>query len=307
MNKLHEEIESWLVSYKKNSVKPSTYDRLLVSLELLKKHPIANIPLDFLESDDIQNYINDMVEQKYARSTVKKQFYLIGAFIEHANLKGAFVRPIHKGARLPSESSMKKRRREVIAYTAREQSLLNEVLMSKPDPVYRADRFMMETGLRVGEVAALEWSDVDWKRKAIKISKTVVRIVEHKMSYVQIGAKSSSSNRTIPLSPTAYDLLCVMYDEDGPEPEGYIFHDEEGGRISYASLRYRTEQACKKAGLPYYGLHVFRHTFATNCYNKGCDVKILSKFLGHSDVTITYNVYIHLFGDALEEMRSIFN
>ena len=52
-------------------------------------------------------------------------------------------------------------------------------------------------------------------------------------------------------------------------------------------------------------MHAFRHTFATNCYERGCDVKILSKLLGHSDVAITYNIYIHLYGDALEEMRRV--
>lgn len=54
------------------------------------------------------------------------------------------------------------------------------------------------------------------------------------------------------------------------------------------------------------GQHVFRHTFATNYYNRSCDVKILSKLLGHADVSVTYNVYIHLYGDALEETRSVF-
>ncbi|MGI6168933.1 MAG: tyrosine-type recombinase/integrase [Christensenellales bacterium] len=52
-------------------------------------------------------------------------------------------------------------------------------------------------------------------------------------------------------------------------------------------------------------MHVFRHTFATNCYYRGCDVKIPSKLLGHADVNIPYNTYIHLFGDALEEMWAI--
>lgn len=48
-----------------------------------------------------------------------------------------------------------------------------------------------------------------------------------------------------------------------------------------------------------------RHTFATNCYYRGCEIKLLSKLLGHANVTITYNIYINLYGDALEEMRSI--
>ena len=70
-------------------------------------------------------------------------------------------------------------------------------------------------------------------------------------------------------------------------------------------MRYQIQKACLTAGVPYKGLHVFRHTFATNCYYRGANVKLLSKLLGHADVSITYNTYIHLFGDALEEMRNV--
>ena len=61
---------------------------------------------------------------------------------------------------------------------------------------------------------------------------------------------------------------------------------------------------CKDAFVPYRGEHVFRHTFATNCYHKGVDVKILSRLLGHADVNITYNIYVHLYGDGFDEMYS---
>ena len=59
---------------------------------------------------------------------------------------------------------------------------------------------------------------------------------------------------------------------------------------------------CVDAGIEYRGEHVFRHTFATNCYYKGMDIKILSRLLGHADVNITYNIYVHLYGDGFEEM-----
>lgn len=75
--------------------------------------------------------------------------------------------------------------------------------------------------------------------------------------------------------------------------------------MSYEMMRWNIQVACKEAGVPYLGQHVFRHTFATNCYRRGCNVKILSKLLGHADVGITYNTYIHLLDDGLEEMRSV--
>ena len=84
----------------------------------------------------------------------------------------------------------------------------------------------------------------------------------------------------------------------------WVFTDAEGDRLSYEALRYQTQCACRSAGVDYKGEHVFRHTFATNCYYKGVDIKILSKLLGHADVNITYNVYVHLYGDGFDEMHS---
>ena len=72
--------------------------------------------------------------------------------------------------------------------------------------------------------------------------------------------------------------------------------------VIYEALRWQTKCACRDAGIQYRGEHVFRHTFATNCYYKGMDIKILSRLLGHADVNITYNIYVHLYGDGFEEM-----
>ena len=99
-------------------------------------------------------------------------------------------------------------------------------------------------------------------------------------------------------------LLNKLFD-NADDPHDYIFAGEDRQPISYEALRWQIQRACDEANVPYKGQHVFRHTFATNCYYRGCDVKILSKLLGHADVAITYNVYINLFGDALEEMRSV--
>lgn len=84
----------------------------------------------------------------------------------------------------------------------------------------------------------------------------------------------------------------------------WVFADEEGERLSYEALRYQTQCACRAANIEYRGEHVFRHSFATNCYHKGMDIKILSKLLGHTDVNITYNLYIHLYGDGFDELAA---
>lgn len=304
MKRLGEEIYEWLVVYKKNSVKPSTYDRLIVSLEMLEKYPIAEIEIDELSTQDIQDYANTLVDDGYALTTIKKQLHLIGGWIGYANLMGFITRPLHKGVRLPSESSVKKPRKQVLAYTREEQASLKNVLRRGDSPAWYAAILMLETGARVGEVLALSWSDIDWRRRALRIDKTVVRLGDSRRCYIQKGAKSFTSNRTIPLSAEAFELLDWMQHVRETDSD-YVFQNKRGDFLTYETLRWWIKKACEEAGVPYYGQHVFRHTFATNCYEKGCDVKVLSKFLGHSDVTITYNVYIHLFGDALEEMRLI--
>lgn len=304
MSSLYSEITNWMVMYKQKSVKPSTYDRMLTSLKLMERYDISDIDARDLRTSDIQDYVNKLVDDNYALSTIKKQYHLIGAFVEYANLTDLITKPIHKGVRLPSESVVKKSKRDVFFYNADEQKALKRVLFRADSPAYNVVLIMLETGMRVGEALALCWSDIDWHRRAVRISKTVVRIADQKRSYVQQSAKSYTSNRTIPLSKDAFDLLKWMKKTDQTLSD-FIFHDENGGRLSYEALRWWTRKACDEAGVPYYGQHVFRHTFASNCYQRGCDVKKLSKLLGHSDVTITYNVYIHLFGDELEELRSV--
>lgn len=304
MSNVKNEMKEWLVKYKSNSVKPASYDRLKTSYDQMVKYPIANVDLDILTEDHVQDYVNQLVEDGYALSTIRKQVHLVNEFAKHAFKKNLIATPIHEEVKLPTESTVKKHKREIVAYSRSEQRALKGVLYRGDSPAYYAAIIMMETGTRVGEALSLYWDDVNWTRRSLHIGKTVVRLGNSKKSYIQDEPKSFSSIRTIALSSEAYDLLKKMYEADDSGCD-LIFHDKNGRPLTYECSRWWIRRACEEAGVPYYGQHVFRHTFATNCYERGCDVKLLSKFLGHSDVTITYNIYIHLYGDALEEMRSV--
>lgn len=304
MNLLGENVKGWMERYKLNSVKPATYDRLETSLKALLNYKIAYMDVGEIRTEDLQEFVNSMVADGYALSSIKKQFYLVTAYLKFANTEGLIPRPIYNNVKLPAQSVVKKKKREIQSYSRPEQIALKKVLRTKSRIGYAAALLMMETGLRVGECLALTWGDVLWERKALRVDKTLIRIANKHRMEVQNEAKSFTSNRTIPLSTEAYSLLDGLF-ENAEGSSGYIFSGEGGMPISYEALRYQIQMACKEAKVPYKGQHVFRHTFATNCYNRGCDVKILSKLLGHADVAITYNTYIHLFGDALEEMRSV--
>ena len=205
------------------------------------------------------------------------------------------------GIRLPSRYNVAKPERLIEAYTAEEQTALRSVLYNGQRAGYSAIILMIETGLRVGEALALRWQDVQLTRKRIYVRNTVVRLANKKQSFVQDSVKSESSRRTVPLTSEAIRLLERLYERRKNE---WVFTNDDGERLSYEALRYQTRIACQEAGIEYRGEHVFRHTFATNCYHKGIDVKILSRLLGHADVNITYNLYIHLYGDGFDEMFS---
>ena len=304
---LYVAIEEWLDIYKKNSVKPLTYDRLITSYRLLQKDPIAEYPVDEIDCDMMQRYIGRLVNDGYSMSTIKKQFNLLTAYWKHGMSRGTIEKPVYLGVRLPIEVSEEIVKDEVRTYSPEEQAKLLHQLMMLEKPQYGVIVLMLEEGLRVGEALALRWEDVLWGRKAIKIRRTLVRMsTKPGVTYVQNSPKSKTSRRTIPLSERALEVLKKLK-ERNKTGIGYIFarEDDDSLPYSYSSVEFHIRSLCKDLGISYKGMHAFRHTFATNCYNRGCDVKILSKLLGHADVSITYNIYIHLYGDALDEMRKV--
>ena len=303
---LYVAIEEWLDIYKKNSVKPLTYDRLITSYRLLLKDPIAGFPVDEIDCDTMQRYIGRLVNDGYSMSTIKKQFNLLTAYWKHGMSRGAIQNPVYLGVSLPVRSALQKVDSEVQTYTAGEQRELVHQLMMLDKPQYGVIMLMLEAGLRVGEALGLRWEDVLWNKRALYIRRTLIRMSNQAETYVQDSPKSKTSVRKIPLSAKALAVLEKLFDQSLTK-EGFVFAREDDSSLpySYSSVEFHIKSLCKDLGISYKGMHAFRHTFATNCYNKGCDVKILSKLLGHSDVSITYNIYIHLYGDALDEMRKI--
>ena len=295
-------IRFWMESYKHNSVKPATYDRLLTSVAALDGFSIAEKPIGEIIADDIQDYVNKLTAHGYAETTIKKQMRIVTAPLRHAAAQHRISVDPTAGIALPSSAQVKKAARKIEAYDDNEQTRLKKVLATHQRLGYAALEVLLETGMRVGEALGLDWCNVDLKKRTVRIGATLIRLANKKQAKVQHSAKSASSNRTIPLSNHAVEILSELKTSAKCQ---WVFSGEDGQRLTYEALRYQTQCATAEAKIPYKGMHVFRHTFATNCYYRGSDVKILSKLLGHSSVSITYNTYIHLFGDALEEMRAV--
>lgn len=292
-------INDWMDTFKSKTVKDSTYDRLLTSVRTLNNYSIAAMAIGEITCIDIQRYVNELASSGYALSTIKKQLRIVTAPLKQAAALHLIPANPAVGICLPTKAHIEKEEREVDAYSPEEQEALLSVLISNNRRGYSVVILMIESGLRIGEALALRWRDVQLSRKRLIVRSTVVRLANKKQSFVQESPKSESSRRTVPLTPKAVMLLTTLF--VGHQSE-WVFEDEYGDRLSYEAVRYQTQRACQEAKVEYRGMHVFRHTFATNCYHKKVDIKILSRLLGHADTNITYNIYVHLYGDGFEEM-----
>ena len=292
-------IEIWLETFKKNSVKTATYGRLETSKNTLAKYEIANKKIGELSFFDIQRYVNKLVDDGYSMSNIKKQLRIVTSPLKLAAAMRIIPADPSVGVRLPNETKVKKRTKEVVAYTEAEQErLFKRVAVSPLNTGYMGILFMIETGLRSGELLALKWKDVELERSRAHVHATIVNPMSNVRAVYQDSPKSKSSNRIIPLTPKAKAILNRLMEERKTE---WVFESGKE-RYSYKQLMYQTKKLCREAKVPYYGEHAFRHTFATNCYYKGIDVKILSRLMGHSSVSVTYNTYINLYGDGFDEM-----
>lgn len=146
------------------------------------------------------------------------------------------------------------------------------------------------TGLRIGEICALKWSDIDFKNKTLFIKRTVQRLYVNgchtKTALVETEPKSIKSKREIPLQDTIIKLLISFQNN-----KEYIFGGDKP--MEPRTMQYHYKKILKEADVSYKNFHTLRHTYATNCIEGGTDVKSLSEMLGHSNIQITMNYYVH--------------
>lgn len=160
-------------------------------------------------------------------------------------------------------------------------------------------RFILQTGLRTGELVGLKWEDVDFENKTIKIQRSME--YRYSVGRWRVGEpKSKAGYRTIPLTNEAVRILMVQKEKNKsikviPEEwSEYIFLSRKGEPVKNSTYDTALFKICEKAGINKFSMHVLRHTFATRCIEGGMMPKTLQKILGHSNIGITMNLYVHI-------------
>ena len=172
-----------------------------------------------------------------------------------------------------------------------EQARLLQCLYDEMDIYKLGIMICLSTGLRLGEICSLKWEDVDLEGKVLHVNTTVQRIAvnggEGKTTLLEGEPKSIFSKREIPLSDELIKLLSPYYGKDGE----YVIKRKKP--MEPRTYQNKFKKYLQEAGIKNKNFHALRHTFATNCIGSGADIKSLSEILGHSDVKITMNRYVH--------------
>lgn len=281
--------KDWL-AVKKLKVKESTYAKYLVNVHRHILPLIGNTPIDQLTTKRLLDMSHQLLEIPLAPKTVRDLLVMVKGILREAARIG-------EGRFLPPEIVYPPdMRRELRILTHSEQQRLEAILCTEISMDKLGILICLYTGLRVGEICALRWGDICLEKSWIRVDRTIQRIQAvqdddwSRTKVVIQSPKSRTSRRTIPIPPFLTELLSPFLQD---APQTYILTGRTDHYLEPRTYQNHLKRYLQLADIPDIPFHALRHTFATRCVEIGFDVKSLSEILGHANVNITLNRYVH--------------
>lgn len=306
---------TWLENVMKPTLKPKSYEAKARCVEKFIIPKLGGIKVNEVTTEDIQGLINDLVKQGYSYSQIQKVYNTIGQRYRLAIQQQRATFNPTVGVHLPRQLK-EKEDNTVTALTKDEAKLLIKRARETYEngtPIYpRGDLIvlLLQTGMRVGEALALQWSDINLEEKYISITKNLVTVKnedktkinpETKKPFatttiIQDTPKTSHSNRKIPIGDSAIQTIKNIKVYNGKFD--YVYANSKGKPTEYRTLERMFKLMLKNAGIENkYSLHSLRHTYASLLFAQGVSDRYISEVLGHSSLAITHKVYIHIIND----------
>ena len=291
MHTFKEILELWLEDNQIRLKEATKYRyRYLIEAHILPE--LGGVKVNQLTGNTINCYLAEKIKcgrldgtGGLSPSYVRSIMLIISAALRFA-AENRMCKPFHAQINKPAN------RFQVPMTLSREsQSILEKSLLQDMDGTKLGVFISLYTGLRIGEICALSWDDVDLQRKVIHVRHTVVRIrnQEKTTRLVIDQPKTKASLRCIPICSNLQRIL-VAYKR--PSLSKYVTSDGPQF-VSPRTYEYRYKKLLKVSDIPNINYHALRHTFATRCIESSVDVKSLSEILGHANVSITLNTYVH--------------
>ena len=284
--------EFWIVNIKDKTVRYNTARNYRERYKQnIKKH-IGKMLIADVKPMHCQKILNDM-EAAYAGSTIYQTLIALYNMFDSAVENAIILKnPVTKSVKLPKPVEKKTK----VLTIDEQEKFMEEAEGSSNYPQYF---FILQTGVRTGEMVGLKWEDIDFEKNVISIR----RSMEYRYSVGEwrIGPpKTKHGYREIPITKANRDMLLELkksadagrYVQD--EFKEFVFINRKGMPTKNSTYDVHIGKLTKKAQIQNFSMHTLRHTFATRCIEAGMRPKTLQQILGHSSINITMNLYVHV-------------
>lgn len=296
--------EYWIENIKSGSTKHNTVRNYKERYKYNIKICMGDMLLKDVKPLHCQNVLNQMSMGDYKDSTIKLARITMNVLFDDAVDNGLITKnPVTKSVKVASDNEETSKR----AMSVDEQKRFLE--MAKDSSYFNQYLFVLQTGLRTGELTALKWSDVDFENKVLHIRRTMdFRNNEWKIS----TTKTKNGKRDVPLTQKAIEILSNLRKDNRKtnvipmEYHDLVFLSKNGKPILNSAYNIILRRICEKSGIEKFSMHELRHTFATRCIQSGMTPKTLQGILGHANISTTMDIYVHVTEDSKSrEIKSV--
>ena len=297
-------LKIWLENYVRPSSKQRTYSRYSEIVDGHLTPKFGEFELQNITPYEIQCFVTELLKtgnlktgQGLSASYVNSIITVIQNTLRSAYSLGLVEEYIGNKIKRPRVNE-----KRVECFTMRDQKKIEKYILDLNQTKFFGVLLCLYTGLRIGELMALEWSDIDMTKGEIQISKTCYYGKNNNDIYGRITdvPKTASSIRVIPIPKR---LIPYLKDANKKSRSTHIVSNGTKP-ISIRSYQRSFSRLLQKLGIEHHGFHSLRHTFATRALECGMDVKTLSEILGHKSPTITLNRYSHSMMEHKKEMMN---
>lgn len=311
-------LETWLWEYKHQMLRPSTFGDYECIIRIHINPNIGNIRLRELRPEHLQKLYNQKFAEGKSDSKIRHIHNIMHAALDQAMKNGLIARNVSEATTLPK----RKETREIKVLTHEEEKRFIEAL--EGERLRAAFIIAISTGVRLGELLALTWDNVDFKNGTIAIKKSIRRVKtfdensQNKTQIVFQEPKTKSGKRTLPIPQFALKELQEHKKRQleeklqaGPlyKDNNLVFTTYVGTPIEATKLIKVFKKICKKAQIDI-NFHALRHTFATRLLEANEHPKVVQELLGHGDISITLNTYSHVLPEvkqkAMDKINSLY-
>ena len=289
--------QEWLDTYKAPVVGLTWYKNIKSILNQIILPDIGNLQLKDVKSIHLQRILNK--RRDYSKSYIRKIYNVMHEMFSIAKKNDLIRESPADNLNIPKGKKPNKRR----SITPKERAFI-----LKTAEKHRAGMFikiMLYCGLRPGEVAALQWRNIDFKKRTLTVDSAL-------KGDGSIGEpKSEAGYRTVPIPLVLYDDLVARFEESGKNRFAFICTNSGGGKLTKSSIvqmwksfvyRLNIEMGCKTfkgALIPPYPvaddlvMYCLRHTYCTDLQAAGVPINVARELMGHSNISITAEIYTH--------------